>query len=270
FPVFAQAREEARKTVCLSNVRQLATANEMYIQDYDEQVVLDLASDPAGTVLYTWQDLVQPYTKSYPILNCPDAPSGWDGGPPDYGYWLSYGINGRAAIQGFPYWTTRGPGSWFQQYIAAGVEYDGIAGDADLHHFYYPNAVNSLALANVARPSEYVFIQDAGNFDAWHGIFAMQSAMGWCGAWVDPAKYPGQGTSANPAYAFFGPQPRHSGGSQFCYVATRATTYGEGIANIAFLDGHAKGMKAGQWLQILPGSTNGGAPGELNYFEPNQ
>ncbi|MDE3077680.1 MAG: prepilin-type N-terminal cleavage/methylation domain-containing protein, partial [Chloroflexota bacterium] len=48
FPVFAQAREEARKTVCLSNVRQLATANEMYIQDYDEQVVLDLASDPAG------------------------------------------------------------------------------------------------------------------------------------------------------------------------------------------------------------------------------
>jgi prepilin-type N-terminal cleavage/methylation domain-containing protein/prepilin-type processing-associated H-X9-DG protein len=36
FPVFAQAREKARQTTCLSNLRQLGTAVQMYVQDYDE------------------------------------------------------------------------------------------------------------------------------------------------------------------------------------------------------------------------------------------
>jgi prepilin-type N-terminal cleavage/methylation domain-containing protein len=36
FPVFAQAREAARRTTCLSNLRQLATAHQLYVQDYDE------------------------------------------------------------------------------------------------------------------------------------------------------------------------------------------------------------------------------------------
>src|SRR5207244_1375976 len=36
FPVFAQAREQARRSVCLSNVKQLATGTMMYAQDYDE------------------------------------------------------------------------------------------------------------------------------------------------------------------------------------------------------------------------------------------
>ena len=36
FPVFAQAREKARQTACLSNQRQIGTALALYIQDYDE------------------------------------------------------------------------------------------------------------------------------------------------------------------------------------------------------------------------------------------
>ncbi|MCW3099934.1 MAG: prepilin-type N-terminal cleavage/methylation domain, partial [Chthonomonadaceae bacterium] len=36
FPVFAQAREKARQTACLSNLRQIGTAVMMYTQDYDE------------------------------------------------------------------------------------------------------------------------------------------------------------------------------------------------------------------------------------------
>src|SRR5438552_3768451 len=35
-PVFAQARESARKTDCLSNMRQLGMALQMYMGDYDE------------------------------------------------------------------------------------------------------------------------------------------------------------------------------------------------------------------------------------------
>src|SRR5438132_6444016 len=38
FPVFAQAREKARSAGCLSNVKQLGTAVQMYVQDYDERL----------------------------------------------------------------------------------------------------------------------------------------------------------------------------------------------------------------------------------------
>ena len=36
FPVFAQAREKARQTSCLSNMKQLGTATQLYMDDYDE------------------------------------------------------------------------------------------------------------------------------------------------------------------------------------------------------------------------------------------
>lgn len=36
FPVFAQAREKARQTTCVSNLKQIGTAFMMYVQDYDE------------------------------------------------------------------------------------------------------------------------------------------------------------------------------------------------------------------------------------------
>ena len=36
FPVFAQAREKARQTTCVSNLRQIGVAVMMYTQDYDE------------------------------------------------------------------------------------------------------------------------------------------------------------------------------------------------------------------------------------------
>ncbi len=36
FPVFAKAREKARQTACLSNVKQLAVGMLMYAQDFDE------------------------------------------------------------------------------------------------------------------------------------------------------------------------------------------------------------------------------------------
>ncbi|GIV21426.1 MAG: hypothetical protein KatS3mg023_3177 [Armatimonadota bacterium] len=37
FPVFAQAREKARQTSCLSNFKQIGLSVRMYSQDYDEK-----------------------------------------------------------------------------------------------------------------------------------------------------------------------------------------------------------------------------------------
>ena len=72
FPVFAQAREKARQTACMSNLRQIGTATLMYAQDYDEQMIgTDLGDAPE----YFWGDMIQPYMKNRQILDCPSSPN---------------------------------------------------------------------------------------------------------------------------------------------------------------------------------------------------
>jgi prepilin-type N-terminal cleavage/methylation domain-containing protein/prepilin-type processing-associated H-X9-DG protein len=90
FPVFAQARESARKTSCLSNLKQQGTALMMYAQDYDEQLVPwhagsaangdTVAGDPWGGPApfrdaenfdLAWDRLIQPYLKNGQVSGCP-------------------------------------------------------------------------------------------------------------------------------------------------------------------------------------------------------
>ena len=52
FPVFARARESARRSSCLSNIKQTNLANLMYVQDYDETLptfVRDYSTSPVTT-----------------------------------------------------------------------------------------------------------------------------------------------------------------------------------------------------------------------------
>jgi prepilin-type N-terminal cleavage/methylation domain-containing protein/prepilin-type processing-associated H-X9-DG protein len=62
FPVFAQAREKARQTQCLSNEKQMGTALMMYVQDYDEVYPMDQWYNGGDQV--RWFDSVNPYVKS--------------------------------------------------------------------------------------------------------------------------------------------------------------------------------------------------------------
>ncbi len=73
FPVFARAREKARQTSCLSNVKQLGLADLMYAQDYDERFVRYYQYMPYPTALYWWGDLLQPYVSNRQILECPSS-----------------------------------------------------------------------------------------------------------------------------------------------------------------------------------------------------
>ncbi len=72
FPVFAQAREKARQTECLSNQRQMGMAAMLYTQDYDERVPL-AATAPNPSTFLNWHDLLTPYTRNKQIWLCPDA-----------------------------------------------------------------------------------------------------------------------------------------------------------------------------------------------------
>ncbi|GDX39878.1 hypothetical protein LBMAG21_01700 [Armatimonadota bacterium] len=252
FPVFAQAREQARKTTCISNLKQLATANSMYIQDYDEKVALNVTTDTA-TFFYTWQDLIQPYTKNYQLVICPDSPY-HDANPNGFEYWMSYGSLPTAGSFGFDAFRTRTK-PWIQNYVPGDIRYDGVEGygwSGDQWYGWPVGSAPSKSLAGVARSAEYAFIFDSGNFDGWHGVYGMPTGIGWCGGWV------------GYDYSFFGPQPRHTGGKNQCVVSTRYPDYGDGMYNIAFLDGHAKSFKAGQFLK-----TNPSLPDTLQYLWPN-
>ena len=90
FPVFAQAREKARQTVCMSNQKQMGTAVQMYMQDYDQRLYFYASTDTpsrshTGAVLpdddsaipVLWWNALMPYIKSSQIFACPsdNAPS---------------------------------------------------------------------------------------------------------------------------------------------------------------------------------------------------
>ncbi|MFZ4508249.1 MAG: prepilin-type N-terminal cleavage/methylation domain-containing protein [Fimbriimonas sp.] len=77
FPVFASAKGSAKKSSCLSNVRQLAVGSYQYSSDYDDQLLPWLNGDwdptkprPADNQSL-WTTLLQPYIKSKAIFFCP-------------------------------------------------------------------------------------------------------------------------------------------------------------------------------------------------------
>jgi prepilin-type N-terminal cleavage/methylation domain-containing protein/prepilin-type processing-associated H-X9-DG protein len=100
FPVFARAREQARKASCQSNLKQIGLAVVMYTQDYDEAYpVANMGYKIPGTTSnYFWYQVLQPYAKSYEVWVCPTSGpiSHWTSGAMA-GMQDSYGINNCGA-----------------------------------------------------------------------------------------------------------------------------------------------------------------------------
>ena len=99
FPVFARARENARRASCMSNMKQIALGFMMYTQDYDEHYpmaayhgatvnnnpgqqqtdhsmpgyIYGVYNNSGATMTryITWMDLIYPYVKSTQIFECP-------------------------------------------------------------------------------------------------------------------------------------------------------------------------------------------------------
>src|SRR5215211_1501956 len=78
FPVFAQAREKARSTTCLSNCKQIGLAFQMYAQDYDNTYTWQgkAMGDDVGDygkpgAKPNWIMELQPYAKNHKMFVCP-------------------------------------------------------------------------------------------------------------------------------------------------------------------------------------------------------
>jgi prepilin-type N-terminal cleavage/methylation domain-containing protein len=106
FPVFAQAREAARKTSCTSNQKQLGTGMVMYAQDYDEMypvwryIVPVSAEHPNGKV--TWVENMQPYVKNKQIWRCPSDISPRTNPTTQNSYWLNAHVFKWSGLAGAP------------------------------------------------------------------------------------------------------------------------------------------------------------------------
>ena len=94
FPVFARARENARRASCQSNMKQIGLGILQYIQDYDEKFMpgegyfKNWKIEPGITG--SWDLVTQPYLKSMQILVCPS-----DSRSPTYNSLGTYGSNLR-------------------------------------------------------------------------------------------------------------------------------------------------------------------------------
>jgi len=104
FPVFARAREKARQTSCLSNLKQMGLGILMYVQDYDEMFPISSGwhnevTAPRGY----WIHAIMPYCKNQQMFECPSDPSPtsatWNGVtiPASYGYNLCLSGDGYAS-----------------------------------------------------------------------------------------------------------------------------------------------------------------------------
>lgn len=71
FPVFAKAREKARQSSCLSNVKQIALAELSYIGDNDENTTYHRCGDVGHTYEVCTFEALLPYMKNNQILLCP-------------------------------------------------------------------------------------------------------------------------------------------------------------------------------------------------------
>lgn len=116
FPVFARARESARRTSCLSNLKQIGLGVMQYLQDYDDTYprASRCATDQntsctgAGNSFVLWPWAIYPYVKNTQVFLCPsrdEGAEGWGGGAASR-IRGNYGANllmmGYTSVGGYP------------------------------------------------------------------------------------------------------------------------------------------------------------------------
>lgn len=106
FPVFARARENARRASCQSNLKQIGIAMAQYTQDYDEKMPIQYLTIDGATSW--WVDQIYPYIKSYQVFVCPSdsMPQTYPYGRPAGAPTMVKSYNGNSvaacAISGWP------------------------------------------------------------------------------------------------------------------------------------------------------------------------
>jgi len=223
FPVFAQAREKARQTSCLSNIKQIMTGVKMYTQDYDEQSLpgwYTVNSNGSGTY-YCWQELTLPYIKNLDIFQCPSAPRavGSYGNP--------CGTNSKVvSTYIYPQWLPYSYWNWFGTVMFAGFP-DPNGNDC-------PNPWQAcLGTEFVNSPAESVYLIEGYEINYYANA----------GNGPNPSNWPTMGSACTIGLG----------------TDTTSQTYWRHTAGdtFAFCDGHAKWIKGSNFFTNNSSKTGG-------------
>ena len=225
FPVFAQARESARKTSCLSSQKQNGLAMLMYAQDYDETYVQlsdwnqrvapwhVTATSTNG--IPNWPSLIQPYVKSYELTEFGCASARYKRSP-----WgeLADPSNGNK-----PAPADKGP------------EYS-------MNHLFGMNGPGwgsyvTTSLAAVQEPAQTILLSECGTVGG--------SAR--YGTYMTPWRY-------DHYYFDFG--PLEGANSWWRPPVAHNSSANDGSMNCAFADGHVKAIKLSSFIRLSNGTYN--------------
>lgn len=269
FPVFAQAKEAAKKTQCLSNGKQVGTALQMYLQDNDDIYPPayyyrnpNAAGSLDATGIEQWSGFCQPYIKNFDMFRCPtDAvqgmpPTNFIGNNMGYGYpagavsftpgvqdnqapRLSYTANEQ--IMPRPRGGIGGVAVGQPQNVVSGTGIDEVANTIAITEFTdYLNAVSGSGAGGVAykshRPSDALAMDVNGTV-----AYDTSSIM-------NPPIY---AVSPAAAKVIFAAQPNapFGGGTYPHLLYVNSGRHGGGNDIFLFADGHAKAMKVEATLQ---------------------
>lgn len=253
FPVFAQARAKARQATCLSNVKQVSLSLLMYVQDYDETLPLLFAKNTGndtngwayalGFRTYTWQNLVQPYTKNWQLFVCPDSQRTKTDPSKSSDPFANYGIPGQAGMGNLPNWIDP---SW---YTGASVAWDGLGGFfADSGYPYSPQTgMVSATQAQIAAPATMTLVSEGTESSLWTSYTSSAGypyPTGVCTYFFNPPYY----NSSYPLQG--GPVAYHQivgSGSQSNWCYQWQSTLQSATIVVGLADGHAKAFPLKQY-----------------------
>ncbi|MBC7807722.1 MAG: prepilin-type N-terminal cleavage/methylation domain-containing protein [Akkermansiaceae bacterium] len=272
FPVFAKARDTARKASSISNVNQILKAHLMYAQDYDEVFCPAVAddnpklNDSANYIDWdaSWMLKLQPYTKSIAVFKSPNSTqgnepnvsesvtfptrtSGWS----IYSYamlprWRVYAGNepGDTGGGGIPSWETA-YGDALYEGVGGYTDAPGItpvygATDSCVGTTVALRRTASRSIGEVARPTETALLVEA---------------RGWDYGFTCKNFYPAP-IDATPPVAYASTEGVNFAG-RFNYEGTKtypgtgAVKYQIGFGPVGFTDGHVKAMKTDQFFETF-------------------
>jgi len=210
FPVFARARATARKTSCMSNIKNINMGMVQYVQDFDERFPYwnwgNRANIPSSTF---WSSAIMPYVKNVMVYQCPDDVLEWNT-PED---WTRDVVDGGAgdpfvAAPGRAFWERGNP-----RFNSYGMN-ETLNYGAKLAQVLYPSQESVIAESSIALYSPWHDPALIGRVVA-RAAFAAQRegcCMMWEG-WLTPAeliaKYGGPKCEDSA---------RHMGGIEVSYV----------------------------------------------------
>jgi prepilin-type N-terminal cleavage/methylation domain-containing protein/prepilin-type processing-associated H-X9-DG protein len=248
FPVFAQARDKARQTSDLSNIKQMALGALMYVQDYDETLpspAFKLCQDIPTTTppnlwnahWRTWPELIYPYTKNMGIFTSPDRADS-----PFFGYSMNVNSSDDDYAQPYDAASNTGggtpPGNWNDGSCNGTV---GVPRPEQ----------HAVTLAAAQAPASTIWFHDSNStiyqegFNTWDNMIAAVS---------DPS-LAGEATSLEVDGSETIGQLFLTGGANVdnSTIIKEPHRFSKGL-NIAWLDGHAKWMRPsaikGEWWSL--------------------